>query len=424
MSTYEYQIQGEHTSGLTPKHYHGEAISTLNSLADANIPSNAVISSIQVKYSGKVSVGDTYVYVGFTNSSDTEPGYELINTQLTTSKPSQPWTAKVPFSGRTINSQGYSRLNVWASSGIIMKKYTCYDFRIIWTYSIPKYTVTVNAGTGGTVTGSGTYQNQTTATVTATPNRGYKFVGWANQSGAITSTVNPYSFTVTANTTFSAVFEPIPIEVTVESYEGQNGATATISGAGQYKFGDTITIKADIPQYHEFFAWYCSSSAGNLVFKENPLVITLNESFVNQGDTSGKIKFSCAFPFTGYTLKGNVSPENSGVVELGYQITEDFTDYWSIPEEGMLVGGENNLFSVEGALVRAVPNRGYKFAQWFDGGTANPREANLTGDTTFTAIFELDKINKVYAGYPQPKAVFVGIEEVDSIYTGDIKNYG
>ena len=34
-----------------------------------------------------------------------------------------------------------------------MKKYTCYDFRVIWTYSIPNYTITVKSGTGGTVTG-------------------------------------------------------------------------------------------------------------------------------------------------------------------------------------------------------------------------------------------------------------------------------
>ncbi len=190
MATYEFQIQGEHTSGLTAKHYHGEAVSTLNAAALANIPANAVVSSVKVRFSGKISTGDTYVYVGFTNSSDAEPGYELINKQLTTSK--QTWTADIPFSGKSIVApNGYTRINVWANSGIIMKKYTCYDFSIIWTYTIPAtYTITANAGEGGTVTGSGTYIVGETATLTAVPNNGYKFTGWNDGS-----LENPRSFT-------------------------------------------------------------------------------------------------------------------------------------------------------------------------------------------------------------------------------------
>ena len=198
METYEFQIQGEHTSGLTAKHYHGEAVSTLNAAALANIPEKAVVSSVKVVFSGKISTGDTYFYVGFTTSSDKEPGYELINSQLKTSK--QTWTADIPFSGRSIVApNGYSRINVWASSGIIMKKYTCYDFRIIWTYTMPAtYTVNATADTGGTVTGNGTYYHGETATLTAIPDSGYKFTGWNDGN-----TNNPRYFT------YDTVYTPI-----------------------------------------------------------------------------------------------------------------------------------------------------------------------------------------------------------------------
>lgn len=205
MSTYEYQIQGEHTSGLTAKHYHGEAISTLNSAAASNIPSNAVVSSVQVKFSGKLSTGDTKVYVGFTNSSDTEPGSKLISSQLTTSQ--QTWTENLPFSGTSINSGGYSRINVFANSGIVYKKYTCYDFRIIWTYSIPRYTITVKSNNDdyGWTYGSGTQPNGAYISIVAQPYYGYRFVSWSDGD------TNPErSFYVFNDATYIAYFEPIP----------------------------------------------------------------------------------------------------------------------------------------------------------------------------------------------------------------------
>ena len=41
-------------------------------------------------------------------------------------------------------------------------------------------------------------------------------------------------------------------------------------------------------------------------------------------------------------------------------------------------------------VVEAEPDRGYKFVQWSDGNTDNPREFELTtSDLTFTAEFEL-----------------------------------
>jgi len=55
-----------------------------------------------------------------------------------------------------------------------------------------------------TVSGSGQYEPGTSATITATPNPGYRFTGW---TGDASGTVNPLTITMNANKTVGATFE-------------------------------------------------------------------------------------------------------------------------------------------------------------------------------------------------------------------------
>lgn len=66
-----------------------------------------------------------------------------------------------------------------------------------------KYTVTVNANdaTYGTVTGGGEYVEGTEVTLTATPNAGYQFDNWNDNT-----TDNPRTITVTGDVTYTANF--------------------------------------------------------------------------------------------------------------------------------------------------------------------------------------------------------------------------
>lgn len=68
-------------------------------------------------------------------------------------------------------------------------------------FEIDTHTVTLTAGTGGTVSGGGTYNYGATATITATPNSHYKFVQWSD--GDTNATRN---ITVTGNISLSATF--------------------------------------------------------------------------------------------------------------------------------------------------------------------------------------------------------------------------
>lgn len=72
-------------------------------------------------------------------------------------------------------------------------------------WQINSYTLTVTAGTGGTVSGSGTYNYGATATLKATPSAGYHFVKWSDGNTNASRTV-----TVTGNATYTATFEQDP----------------------------------------------------------------------------------------------------------------------------------------------------------------------------------------------------------------------
>ncbi len=68
------------------------------------------------------------------------------------------------------------------------------------------YTVTANASDGGTTAGGNTYDEGMTAVLTATPNEGYRFVGWFEGETLVNDSAS-YSFTVTKDVTLTAKFE-------------------------------------------------------------------------------------------------------------------------------------------------------------------------------------------------------------------------
>ena len=77
----------------------------------------------------------------------------------------------------------------------------------ITTPTVTQYTLTVTAGSGGSVsTAGGTYNDGSSISITATPSEGYGFIGW-NGSDSTSSTI---SVTLSANTTIEALFGQLP----------------------------------------------------------------------------------------------------------------------------------------------------------------------------------------------------------------------
>ena len=94
------------------------------------------------------------------------------------------------------------------------------------TTSVTQYSLTVSAGTGGSVsTSGGTYDDGSSVSITATPNDGYEFTGW-NGSNSTNSTI---SVTINSNTAIEALFTEIPAQASTETASTETASTETTS---------------------------------------------------------------------------------------------------------------------------------------------------------------------------------------------------
>ena len=119
----------------------------------------------------------------------------------------------------------------------------------------------------GTVTGAGTYKDNATATLIATPNKGYQFKNWT-KNGVEVSTKNPYSFTVTKDVELVANFDGPFNELILNTNDENKG---TVSGAGFYLSGQTVTITATPVAGYKLLYWSDRST-------ENPRTITMTKN--------------------------------------------------------------------------------------------------------------------------------------------------
>ena len=196
----------------------------------------------------------------------------------------------------------------------------------------------------GTVSGGGTYDYGATIHLTAHSNTGYVFSMW--EDGNIT---NPRTVFVEGNATYTAVFSPLPYEITTECDPVEGG---TVSGAGTYYYGSTATLTATPNENYIFLCW----SDGIASNPRNVLV-------------TGNANYKAMFYLQG-------TPQ--------YTITVLAND----PELGTVSGGGTYP---EGTTIEisATPAANARFTGWDDGNTDNPRSVTITGNMTFTALFEV-----------------------------------
>ncbi len=264
--------------------------------------------------------------------------------------------------------------------------------------------VNSNDTTMGTVCGSGYYYDYDEAILTATANDHYNFMRWSDGN-----TANPRRVTVTGNKTYTAIFEGDPHNITVSG--ANNG---TVFGGGSYKYGTTATLTAVGDTHYHFVRW----SDGNI---SNPRNVTV----------TGDATYTAEFEIDKHTIicsGSNGTVSGGGTYDYGSSIlltaiannhynfaqwsdgdttnprcinvTENAT-YTAVFEGDphvITVSGTNGTVSGGGsynygsiATLIATGNAHYHFKQWSDGNTSNPRTVNVTGDTTYTAIFEIDK---------------------------------
>jgi hypothetical protein len=213
------------------------------------------------------------------------------------------------------------------------------------------YTVTtsVNNSSAGWVTGGPYYTPNTMAHLVAYTNNGYRFSHW---SDGVTD--NPRTFRVTQDTSFMAIFSSTTPGLYYVSAIANDTNMGTVTGSGEYAEDTSIVISAIPNNNCRFIQW----NDGNT---QNPRTITVTQdtTFTAIFDIQRMLKVSLT-----------VNDTNMGTVTGAGVYAEDTS-----------------------IIISAIPNAGYRFIQWHDGNTQNPRTITVTQDTMFTAIFDTIRYN-------------------------------
>ena len=234
------------------------------------------------------------------------------------------------------------------------------------------YTVLVSASpeAGGTVSGGGTYTENTSVTITATPNEGYHFVEWQVLSGGVSIENNSFIMPA-AEVCIQAVFEADTYTVTLNA----NGGTINSGDVTSYTYGvGAVLPTADNMSYtgHTFNGWYEDSS-----FSGSPVTAI---SATDTGDKTFYAKWVPVKPGAqSYTVLVSANPEAGGTVSGGGTYTE-------------------NTY----VTVTAAAKEGYRFVKWTEDGSAVSDSADyaftVTADRTLTAVFEKETSDERHEG--------------------------
>lgn len=273
----------------------------------------------------------------------------------------------------------------WEQNGEVISTEPEYTFTItedveiqaVFTRTYESHTIAVSSAdeTQGTVSGTDLYQEESTVTVTATPNEGYRFLQWV-ENEVVVSTDAEYTFVCSENRNLTAEFIKTYI-IAIADFEG---ATVKGLGTGVFDEGATVTLAVTPDESHRFVAW-----------KENDTIVStaVTLSFTA---TSDRI-FS-------------LSLQEKGEV---YSI--------SVSTGGTVAGLNNGKFeSGETVTLIATPAEGYLFKGWVCNGEIIGTETMLT--------FEANANMQIYAEFvAKPKAVTVAVKCNDETF-GSITGAG
>jgi PKD repeat protein len=134
------------------------------------------------------------------------------------------------------------------------------------------YTITVlsNNDAYGSVSGGGTYEDGSVATISAMPYEDYRFVQW--NDGNVD---NPRTLVVTSDSTFIANFEEMEANTYTITVLSNNELYGSVSGGGTYEEGSEITLTAIPYDGYRFVQW-------TDVNMDNPrtIVVTSDSTFI------------------------------------------------------------------------------------------------------------------------------------------------
>ena len=130
-------------------------------------------------------------------------------------------------------------------------------------YTLSAAVSTVGAGTVKVSPAGTVFDAETSITVTATKNFGYKFVNWTDANNKVVSTDEAYTFSISANTALKANFEKI--NTYTLDYKVEGGAKdymisaspvpTVVNGKNMYEEGTEVTLTASSNDILTFTNW-------------------------------------------------------------------------------------------------------------------------------------------------------------------------
>jgi len=280
---------------------------------------------------------------------------------------------------------------------------------------------------GGTVSGSGTYAQNATATLTATPSTAYHFLNWTDMNDEVVSLEMTYSFTVTESAEFVAHFELNSYEIVAMADPEEGGI---VEGAGIYTHGEQAQLEAIPNEGYVFIGWMedgeiitTTPNYGFTVTQPRILVASFEletyeiaafaspeEGGIVEGAGTYAMGETCTLTATaneGYYFLHWVDMESEIVsydMEYSFTVTEGATYYamfeldvfeilaFADPEEGGTVTGAGFYNHGQNCTLTAVPNEGYLFVNWTRENEVVSEEETysfvVTGNAEFVANFE------------------------------------
>ena len=342
----------------------------------------------------------------------------------------------------------------WKLNGEIVSTDAEYQFAVtenadyIAVFEIQTVEIVVTDGEGGTHTmnGTGTYNYGEEVTITATPDEGYRFVGFIVGSETITD--NPYTFNATENLTIEVSFELIPnymVTITANpaeaaTFDVENGEVAenteltitatmtegyrflnwTVNGEVQDETGLSLTVTVTeamdivanfelIPEIVNYMVTIAANPAEAATFNmENGEVEENTEITVIATMAEG-------YNFLNWTINGEVQDETE--LTLTVTVTEDMdivanfeevivppTEYTVTllcsPVAGGTTEGAGTYEEGTSVTVNAIVNEGYEFVNWTVNTEVVSTEAeytfDVTADITLVANFHLIPVINYY----------------------------
>ena len=202
------------------------------------------------------------------------------------------------------------------------------------------FTLTVEAGNGGTVTGGGTYANNSSATIKATPDTGYIFDGWYENDIKVADADAEYTFVITSDRTLQARFiEDEPSSGNVVTFDTGDGSAIepldlSLNSLIPRPANPTLTDKL-------FVGWYKDSSFTNVwLFDEDKVTddMTLYAKWIDAPEAdSGTFKVIIDPLNRGEIIvsdvnSGDTMTRPSDPTRNGYAFSGWYLDYnWTTP---------------------------------------------------------------------------------------------